>query len=104
METTVSSATRTVTIGGNQPTVIIGERINPSGKRRLAEALLAGDMTLVRDEAVAQVAAGADIIDVNVAADGVDGVRTLPLTVQAVAESIEPGEGEAPTPVLLCYG
>ena len=89
METRVTSATREVIIGGGRPTVLIGERINPTGKKRLAEALRAGDLSVVREEAIAQVAAGADILDVNVGATGVDEVAMLPLAVRAVAEVVD---------------
>ena len=89
METRVMSAGREVIIGGGRPTVLIGERINPTGKKRLAEALRAGDLSVVREEALAQVAAGADILDVNVGATGVDEVAVLPLAVQAVAETVD---------------
>lgn len=89
METRVASATREVIIGGGRPTVFIGERINPTGKKRLAEALRAGDLSVVREEAIAQVAAGADILDVNVGATGVDEETMLPLAVQAVAEVVD---------------
>ncbi len=89
METRVTSATREVIIGGDRPTVLIGERINPTGKKRLAEALRAGDLSVVREEALAQVAAGADILDVNVGATGVDEIAMLPLAVLAVAESVD---------------
>ena len=89
METRVSSATREVIIGGGRPTVLIGERINPTGKKRLAEALRSGDLSVVREEALAQVAAGADILDVNVGATGVDELALLPLAVQAVSETVD---------------
>lgn len=89
METRVASATREVIIGGGGPTVLIGERINPTGKKRLAEALRAGDLSVAREEALGQVAAGADILDVNVGATGVDQVVMLPLAVQAVAEVVD---------------
>jgi len=69
--------------------VLIGERINPTGKKRLAEALRAGDLSVVREEALAQVAAGADILDVNVGATGVEEVAMLPLVVKAVAEVVD---------------
>ena len=78
METRVTSATREVIIGGGRPTVLIGERINPTGKKRLAEALRAGDLSVAREEAIAQVKAGADILDVNVGATGVDELDMLP--------------------------
>jgi 5-methyltetrahydrofolate--homocysteine methyltransferase len=89
VETRVTSATREVIIGGGRPTVLIGERINPTGKKRLAEALRAGDLSVAREEAVAQVAAGADILDINVGATGVDELVMLPLAVQAVAEVVD---------------
>ncbi|MBC7251574.1 MAG: dihydropteroate synthase [Anaerolineae bacterium] len=89
MKTTVSSATKTVIIGDDQPTVIIGERINPTGKKKLAAALLAGDLEMVRQEAIQQVAAGADILDVNVGVAGVDEVALLPEAVKIVMEAVD---------------
>jgi len=89
METKVTSATREVIIGDNRPTVLIGERINPTGKKKLTEALKAGDMEIVRKEALAQVQTGADILDVNVGAFGVDEVSLLPKAVQAVMETVD---------------
>jgi 5-methyltetrahydrofolate--homocysteine methyltransferase len=65
METRVSSVAKEVVIGSDQPTVLIGERIDPAGKKKLAEALKAGDMEMARSEAIAQAEAGADIMDVK---------------------------------------
>jgi 5-methyltetrahydrofolate--homocysteine methyltransferase len=65
METIISSPTRTVTIGPHRPFVIIGERINPTGRKKLAVEMAAGDFSRVRDDAIAQVAAGAHVLDVN---------------------------------------
>jgi len=84
METRVSSATSEVIIGHDRPTVLIGERINPAGRRNLAEALKAGNLDIVRREALAQAEAGADILDVNVGTFGVDEVTLLPRAVQEV--------------------
>ena len=89
MHTIVSSATREVVIGDDQPTVLIGERINPTGRKKLAAALEAVDMEVLRREAVAQVEAGADILDVNVGSSGVDEVGLLAQVVQAVAEAVD---------------
>jgi len=89
METRVSSPKKEVIIGDNQPTVLIGERINPTGKKKLAEALKAGDLEIVRREALAQVQAGADIIDVNVGVFGIDEAALLPKAVQAVMETVD---------------
>jgi len=64
-ETILSSATREVVIGYNRPFAIIGERINPTGRKALAEEMKAGDYSRVESDALAQVAAGASILDVN---------------------------------------
>lgn len=89
METRISSATKEVVISPDRPTVLIGERINPAGKKRLQEALKAGDLDLVRQEAVAQVQAGAEVLDVCVGTFGVDEVRLLPEAVKAVMEVVD---------------
>lgn len=89
METRVSSAVKEVIIGDARPTVLIGERINPTGKKKLAAALLAGDLEIVCQEALAQVQAGADILDVNVGVAGVDELLLLPQAVQAVMEIVD---------------
>ena len=64
-ETVVGSASREVVIGFNRPFVVIGERINPTGRPALAEQIKAGDFSRVEADAVAQVAAGAAMLDVN---------------------------------------
>lgn len=88
METKVSSATMEVIIGANR-TVLIGERINPTGKKKLAEALRQGDFEIVRLEAKQQVADGADILDVNVGTGGVDEVTMLPKVVKLLIEEVD---------------
>ena len=89
METRVSSAAREVIISDKRPTVLIGERINPTGKKKLAAALQAGDLGLVCQEALAQVQAKADILDVNVGAAGVDETILLPQAIQAVMNTVD---------------
>jgi 5-methyltetrahydrofolate--homocysteine methyltransferase len=89
METKVSSHSKEVIIGDNRPTVLIGERINPTGKKKLADALKAGDLEIVGKEALAQMQAGADIIDVNVGVFGIDEAALLPKAVQAVMETVD---------------
>lgn len=89
METQVTSSTREVIIGGDRPTVLIGERINPSGNKRLADTLRRGNLEAVRSEALAQVQAKADILDVNVGTFGVDEVTWLPQAVRAVTETVD---------------
>lgn len=63
--TVISSRTREVVIGFEQPFVVIGERINPTGRSLLAEEMKSGDFSRVEADALAQVAAGAQILDVN---------------------------------------
>ena len=70
MHTTITRGDRVVTIGGDLPFVIIGERINPTGKKRLTEALAARRMDVVVEEAKRQIDAGAQILDVNVCIAG----------------------------------
>ena len=66
MTTTIlSSATKEVRIGFDQPFIIIGERINPTGRKILAEEMKVGDYSRVESDALAQVAAGAQMLDVN---------------------------------------
>ncbi len=89
METILQSARGTVVIGPDRPTVLIGERINPTGKKRLASALAEGNLEVVRAEALAQVEAGADVLDVNVGAAGVDELEVLPRAVRLVMETVD---------------
>jgi len=89
MRTMLSSATKKVIIGDGLPTVLIGERINPTGKKEMAEALKAGNLEIICKEALAQVQAGADILDVNVNTFGVDEVTMLPQVVQALMDTVD---------------
>lgn len=89
MRTVLEGSRKKVMVDTGGPFAIIGERINPSGRKRLAESLAQGDMSLVREEALAQVEAGAHIIDINVSAADVDEKRILPLAVQTVVEAVD---------------
>lgn len=64
-ETIVSSASKEVKIGFDEPFVIIGERINPTGRKLLAEEMKSGDFSRVEKDAISQVNAGAHMLDVN---------------------------------------
>ena len=64
-DTVLSSAKKEVVIGFDRPFVVIGERINPTGRKLLAEEMKAGDYSRVQSDALAQVAAGAQVLDVN---------------------------------------
>jgi 5-methyltetrahydrofolate--homocysteine methyltransferase len=72
MQTKVSFKNKEVIIGDGQPTRLIGERINPTGRKKLTAALQAGDLEMIRKEATDQVQAGADILDVNMGVSGLD--------------------------------
>jgi 5-methyltetrahydrofolate--homocysteine methyltransferase len=90
METRVISPKgKEVIIGDNKPTVLIGEKINPFGKGPIKEALISGDMRPIRDEAVKQVEAGADILIISVAAFGIDEAVMLPMATQSVIEAVD---------------
>jgi len=113
MHTVVRSATRTVTIGHDQPFCIIGERINPTGRKKFQEELRAGDLSSVEVDVHSQVAGGAMMLDINMGAPLVDeadmlakavilaqSLTDLPLCIDSsVVEALEAGlsvyEGKA---------
>jgi len=64
-ETVLSSASKEIIIGFDKPFVVVGERINPTGRKKLAAEIAAGDYSTVEADALAQVAAGAHVLDVN---------------------------------------
>ena len=76
-----------IRVGGN--TVVIGEKINPTGRKKLAAALQEGNLEYVVELATGQVAAGADILDVNVGVAGMDEVALLPEVVKMVASVVQ---------------
>ena len=75
--TVVSSATREIAIGFEEPFVLIGERINPTGRKLLAAEMAEGDYSRVESDALAQVAAGAQMLDVNAGIPLADEPRIL---------------------------
>ncbi len=83
-DTIVSSASRELKIGHEQPFVIIGERINPTGRKILAEEMKAGDYSRVEADARAQVAAGATMLDVNAGIPLADEPRILAESIRLV--------------------
>jgi 5-methyltetrahydrofolate--homocysteine methyltransferase len=89
METVLSSPTREVRIGPEQPFVIIGERINPTGRKALAAEMAVGDYERVKSDAIAQVAAGAQMLDVNAGIPMIDEPAVLADVVQLVQELVE---------------
>jgi 5-methyltetrahydrofolate--homocysteine methyltransferase len=83
-DTIISSATREVVIGFNRPFVMIGERINPTGRKLLAEEMKNDDFSRVEADALAQVAAGAHMLDVNAGIPLADEPALLAKAIQLV--------------------
>lgn len=89
MHTILKSAGKDVTIGIDKPFVMIGEKINPTGSKKLAASLQAGDLDAVRKLAERQVAWGADVLDVNVGVPGLDEVAMIRKVVEAVVATVD---------------
>ena len=90
MDTVVKSPQgKEVIIGDGRPTVLIGERINPFGKGPLKEAMKTGDMEPIRQAALKQAEAGADILIISVATFGIDETLVLPQVAKAVMETVD---------------
>jgi 5-methyltetrahydrofolate--homocysteine methyltransferase len=87
MKTTVTSRTKEVVIEGGRPTVLIGERINPTGRKKAA--LQEGMFELICWEALDQVESGADILDVNVGVAELNEEALLPEVVQCIMDKID---------------
>jgi 5-methyltetrahydrofolate--homocysteine methyltransferase len=88
-QTVVSSARREIVIGFDRPFTIIGERINPTGRKLLAEEMKAGDFSRVERDAVAQVEAGAHMLDVNAGIPLADEPAILARTIQLVQSLVD---------------
>jgi 5-methyltetrahydrofolate--homocysteine methyltransferase len=84
METVVSSATRELRIGGENPFVIIGERINPTGRKIFQEQLRAGDLSRIEIDVAQQVAGGAMMLDVNMGAPLADEAELMTRAVRLI--------------------
>lgn len=89
MQTELRGTTSTIIISPDEPTVMIGERINPTGRKAFTAELQAGDLSRVAKDAESQYAAGARLIDVNVGTTGVDEVAILPRAIQIVQETVD---------------
>jgi 5-methyltetrahydrofolate--homocysteine methyltransferase len=89
MDTILKSQSKEVKISPDGPIVIIGEKINPTGRKKLAAALLEGDFDRVKKLATKQVAAGADLLDINVGVPDLDEVSVLPRVVEAVLSEVD---------------
>ena len=87
--TKISSATKEVEISRQNRTVIIGERINPTGRKAVLAALEAGNFDLIREDAVKQVEAGAAVLDVNAGVPGADEVALLSQLIREVMDVVD---------------
>jgi 5-methyltetrahydrofolate--homocysteine methyltransferase len=88
MRTTLRGREKEVAIDTLGPVVVIGEKINPTGRKKLAEALRQRNFDYVRELASSQAAAMADILDINVGVPGLDDVALLPEVVKVVADQV----------------
>ena len=88
-ETRLSSPTREVVIGPDRPFVLIGERINPTGRKLLAAEMKAGDFSRVERDAIAQVEAGAHMLDINAGIPLADEPAILAKTIQLVQSLVD---------------
>ena len=88
-DTVVSSATKEVIIGFERRFVMIGERINPTGRKSLAAEMTAGDYSRVVAEALAQVEAGAQMLDVNAGIPLADEPRILAECIKLVQQTVD---------------
>lgn len=89
LTTVVSSKTQTVEINRTKETVIIGERINPTGRKKVLKALQEGNFDMVREDATSQVAAGAVVLDVNAGVPGADEPALLKQVMATVLEVVD---------------
>ncbi len=89
MQTILKSTSKEIKIGIDRPFVLIGEKINPTGHKKLAAALQEGNLDYVRELAQRQVAWGADVLDVNVGVPGLDEVAMIPKVIEAVLSVVD---------------
>ncbi len=87
--TIVASATKEIIIGFDQPFCVIGERINPTGRKKLAAEMVAGNFETVKSDALTQVAAGATMLDVNAGVTAVDPNETEPPLLVKTLEMVQ---------------
>jgi len=105
MATILRSQSKEIRIAGDSPAVIIGEKINPTGRKKMAAALQDGDFAYIRELATQQVAAGADVLDINVGVPGLDDVALMVQVVKFVSELVDvPLCLDSPNPQALAAG
>lgn len=87
--TSLTSRTKTVTLGAKFAPVIIGERINPTGRKALAADIRDGNFATVKKEAIAQIKAGAGILDVNMGVPGIDQAITMKQAIEDLSTLVD---------------
>jgi 5-methyltetrahydrofolate--homocysteine methyltransferase len=105
MQTILESATQKVIVDTDGPMVIIGEKINPTGRKKMAAALQSGDFEYLRILAQSQVEDGADVLDVNVGVPGLDDVVLMKQVVDLISSWVSvPLCIDSPNPAALAAG
>jgi 5-methyltetrahydrofolate--homocysteine methyltransferase len=89
LTTLLKSKTKSIRINRDLPTAIIGERINPTGRKAVLEALQAGNFDIVRKDALDQVAAGAAALDINAGVPGADEPMLIQQIIRSVMEVVD---------------
>ena len=87
--TAVTSRSKTVYLGQKYPTAIIGERINPTGRKQLAADIASGQFISVKKEALSQVRAGAKLLDVNMGVPGIDQAQAMQHVIQELSMLVD---------------
>lgn len=87
--TALTSRTKTVYLGSNHPTAIIGERINPTGRKQLAADIASGQFISVKKEALSQIRAGAHILDINMGVPGIDQAKAMEYAIQELSMLVD---------------
>jgi 5-methyltetrahydrofolate--homocysteine methyltransferase len=105
METVLRGKRKTVTISLEKPFVIIGEKINPTGRKKMVEALHQQDFDYIRELALSQVKAGAEVLDVNVGLPEMDAVTLMKAIIPLLTETVDvPFCIDSPDPAVLEAG
>jgi len=87
--TILASATKEIIMGFDQPFCVIGERINPTGRKKLAAAMVEGDFSMVEKDALEQIAAGANVLDVNAGVPAPNPNETEPPLLKKTIELVQ---------------
>ena len=87
--TALTSRSKTVYLGADYPTVIIGERINPTGRKQLAADIKTGQFISVKKEALAQLRSGAHILDVNMGVPGINQADAMQIAIQELSMLVD---------------